>query len=168
MTYNEKKQLWRKTKEGLLAKSYSAQLDACRKRNHPAPNYSLDEFRSWVITQPIFDELYVAWVDSGYEKDLIPSTDRLDNSKSYSFDNLQIVTFKQNRENVYIDRKNGVVKTLDKVVIQLTKAGEKVAEYFSLAEAQRATGIFSQNISLVANGQRKTSGGFIWKFKENN
>ena len=166
MTYNEKKNLWRKTKSGLLAKSYSAQLDACRKRNHPMPTYTLDEFREWVLAQDVFHELFNAWTASGHAKDLIPSTDRLDNSKSYSFDNLQIVTFKQNRENVYRDRKSGVVKTIDKAILQFSKAGEFIAEYFSIAEAARESKLHSQNISLVAKGKRKTSGGFIWKFKE--
>lgn len=166
--YNVWKREHRKTFIGLTGKMYSAQKDACRKRNHPSPDYSLDEFRAWLESQPIFFELYESWLASDCEKDLIPSADRINNDQSYSLDNLQIVTFKQNRENVYADRKAGRVSTIDKPVLQFTKDGEFVAEYFSIAEAARKTNITQQNISAVANQlpKRKSAGGFIWKFKE--
>ncbi len=43
--------------------------------------------------------------------------------------------------------------------------GKFLAEYGSMHEAERQTGIKYQNINLCCKGKRKTSGGFIWKYK---
>lgn len=50
-------------------------------------------------------------------------------------------------------------------VVQLTKLGEFVAEYESIIEAGKQTGIWSTNISSAADPKRtgnKTAGGFRW------
>lgn len=51
-------------------------------------------------------------------------------------------------------------------VAQYTKAGQFVAEYKSLAEANRVTGIDRNKIGLVCMGKRHTSGGFVWKYTD--
>lgn len=58
-------------------------------------------------------------------------------------------------------------KICSKSVLQFTKSGEFVAEYPSVNEAERQTGIHHGNISRCCNGQKGYShvGGFIWKYK---
>ena len=51
-----------------------------------------------------------------------------------------------------------------KNVRQYSRDGVFIAEYYSLADASRATGIGFRAISLCALGKTKTSGGFIWKY----
>lgn len=51
-------------------------------------------------------------------------------------------------------------------VEQYTKDGKFVAEYPSMQEASRQTGICQSCISQVCNGIRKSAGGFIFRFKE--
>ena len=54
------------------------------------------------------------------------------------------------------------------IILQLDKETEKViAEFPSIAEASRATGIASPTICNVCNGKGKTAGGFKWKYKNN-
>lgn len=62
-------------------------------------------------------------------------------------------------------RKNGA-KTTCKGVLQINKKGEIVAEYKSIHDAYRATGI--HHIGAVANGSkiRSTAGGFSWAFSK--
>lgn len=50
-----------------------------------------------------------------------------------------------------------------KPVIQKTKNGEIVMEYKSGRQAERETGISSTHISSCVNGNRRTTGGFIWE-----
>ena len=52
-------------------------------------------------------------------------------------------------------------------VVQYTLDGEFIAEYQSIAEAARKTGIKQSNISHCCIGTYgfKTAGGFIWKYK---
>lgn len=55
----------------------------------------------------------------------------------------------------------------EKPVIQYAEDQTTVlAEYKSLAEADRTTGIKQANISKVVRGLRPYAGGFHWKYKE--
>ena len=58
------------------------------------------------------------------------------------------------------------VGALKKKVIQLTLDGEYVAEFESMNEAERQTGINHRNISMVCSGRRNTAGGYKWILKE--
>ena len=53
-----------------------------------------------------------------------------------------------------------------KAVIQLSKDGELIAEYSSIHEASRQTGCHHQSICECCKGNRKSTGGYIWKYKE--
>jgi len=86
-----------KTKEGLIAYIYSHQRSNSRKRGHPEPNYSLQELRNWMLSQSIYHELYDNWRTSGYENGLSPSCDRKNASKGYTFKNLQLMTWGENK-----------------------------------------------------------------------
>ena len=76
---------------------YSHQRASSKKRGHPEPSYDSHWLREWVLSQPEYDEIYKAWVLSGYDKNYTPSIDRIDDSKGYSFDNVQIMTWSENR-----------------------------------------------------------------------
>lgn len=52
-----------------------------------------------------------------------------------------------------------------KPVVQYTKDETKIEEFTSAREAERCTKVKYQNISKCCLGERKTAGGFIWKFK---
>ena len=53
-----------------------------------------------------------------------------------------------------------------KVVVQLDKANNVLAEYSSITEASKATNVNGGNISSVCNNKLKTAGGFQWKYKQ--
>jgi hypothetical protein len=59
--------------------------------------------------------------------------------------------------------------TWNKSILQFDKQGNFIKEYPSLKEAQKETG--AKNIFEVASGYKnqiyKSSGGFVWKYKEN-
>ena len=57
-------------------------------------------------------------------------------------------------------------KKKNRKVIQLSEDGKIIKEYNSVEEAKKETGI--QHISCVCRGDRRTAGGFIWKYKNNN
>jgi group I intron endonuclease len=52
-----------------------------------------------------------------------------------------------------------------KAVLQLTKRGEFVKMFESVSEASRQTGFNKSCIAKVCRGGRKSSGGYLWKFK---
>ena len=52
-------------------------------------------------------------------------------------------------------------------VLQYSLTGEFIDEYDGMHDADRKTGISYKYISRCCLGQRKKTGGFIWKFKNN-
>lgn len=53
-----------------------------------------------------------------------------------------------------------------KAVLQYTKSGDFVAEYYSEMEAARQNMCKQSGISECCNGKQKTAYGYIWKYKE--
>ena len=51
-------------------------------------------------------------------------------------------------------------------ILQFSKDGELIAEYSSIHEAERNTGCNNSHISSCCKGERKSTGGYIWKYKE--
>lgn len=71
------------------------------KTNHQSYNgkeiMSFDEWTKWNIeVAPIFDALFKAWVESGWDRNRAPSIDRIDSSKGYTIDNVQWLTTHEN------------------------------------------------------------------------
>lgn len=50
-------------------------------------------------------------------------------------------------------------------ILCFDKGGEFVAKYYGALEAERETGVCFQNIFKVCNGERKTAGGFVWRYE---
>ena len=78
--------------------------------------------------------------------------------------NLEWCTAKENSN--FGTRNERVGKALSKPVGQYTRDGELIKIWPSTIEVQRQTGFSCGNISEVANGNRKTAHGFIWKYIE--
>lgn len=57
---------------------------------------SREEFYQWAKSCPEFYKLFEAWKQSGYERKLSPSVDRIDSSKGYEVGNMEWVTHSEN------------------------------------------------------------------------
>lgn len=53
-----------------------------------------------------------------------------------------------------------------RAVIQYDLEGNFIAEYETMTQADKETGVNFSRISAVCRGRRKTSGGYIWRYKE--
>lgn len=155
-----------RTKSGLITHVYATQKRSSKIRGDSPPEYTKEEFLEWLISQKKFHKLYNNWVKSGYEKNLSPSVDRLNDYKGYSFDNIQVLTWQENMAKGHKDAKEGVNNKQNKIVLQFTKDGEFVSQYHSGMEAERQTGINNGYISNVCLGKLKCAGGFLWKHKK--
>lgn len=76
--------------------------------------------------------------------------------------NLEWSTAKEN--NNHGTHNERVAKARSKPVGQYTRYGDLVKVWPSTQEAERQAGFNQGNISEVANGNRKTACGFIWKY----
>lgn len=154
----------RHSRAGLTDLIYSGQVGSSKQRGHTPPNYTKKELDVWLEAQPTFAHLYAAWVDSGFNRWLKPSADRLDETRPYSLDNLRLVTWQENAE-AFKQKKVSAGVGDCKAVNQYLE-GALVGTYHSLHEAARQTGAAPGNILRCCRGEYATSKGFVWRYAD--
>ena len=158
----------RHSKEGVIKNMYDNQVRVSIHRGQNPPSYTKKELIVWVMAQPIFHILYNAWVKSNYNKWLIPSCDRINNDISYTFNNLQVVSWRENFDNGVRDMKAGLIthgNNPQKETVKLTKNNRLVYEYPSVSQAARDNGVWVGAISCCCRGITKEVNGYIYMFK---
>jgi len=60
------------------------------------PLLSRDSFYEWAMSQHQFWLLFDAWEESGYDRKLTPTVDRIDSAKGYELGNMEWVTHSVN------------------------------------------------------------------------
>jgi len=155
-----------RTKWGLIGKIYRSQIRSSKHRGHPLPTYSNKELFDWVFSQRCSHEIFDTWRASGYDMELILSCDRLNDNESYTLSNLRVVTWAENRQKAYSDRKNGISNIVSKAVIGTHRVtGDKVV-FHSQAEASRKTTALQSCISDCCLGIHGYAGDYYWEFNE--
>ena len=152
-----------RTKVGLLKLIYNRQRHHSTHRGHPLPTYTSDELVNTIMDMPLYHTLHNTWVASGYKKDLIPSIDRIEDDKPYTEDNIQLMTWEENRDKHYKDTYEGN-STLCKPITQLTLDGTIVKKFKSISIASRKLELNPGNIVKVLKGNHKTCGGYKFKY----
>lgn len=164
----EKVDLYQKTIAGVVSRIYSHQKETSKKRGHGIPAYTRDELLRFLRNDWLFNLLFDNWANCGYHKMYRPSVDRKEDKLGYSFENIQIMTWAENKAKASRDMRSGKLthgNKPQKKVSQLDKSGKLVKEFVSVSEACRATGIAGSSISSCCNEKLLTAGGFKWKYK---
>lgn len=145
---------FRKTKKGILTNSYSKQ------KTRYNVTYTLSELHSLFLNDKKFDRLFKEWVKSNYNKEFKPTVDRINCKIGYNIDNIQCLSWKDNR---YKQRMETNIFRAKEIIC--LKNGQVVGFYKSVSDAVRKTGIMQGNISSCLTGKRKTCGGYMWQYK---
>lgn len=87
------------------------------------------------------------------------------NKTDNSIDNLEIITQSENIKHAHDSGKYNGTKSQRRPVVQLTLNGDFIAEFASISEAERKTGVDQFGIWGVCNGINKQSKGFKWMDK---
>ena len=156
---------YKRTKRGLLLKIYSSQCTSSRKRGILLPEYSKEDFVEKFINDAVFVDLYDQWKKKEYSRWFTPSFDRGCDYSRYSFENINIMTWKENSEKASRQRRSGYSTPGERniPVRQLDMDNNIINEFVSLNEAGRETKLNTGNIWQVIKGRKKTTGGFKWE-----
>jgi len=166
-----RKNNWNKTIDGVVSSMYNSQINSYKTRKtrtlSMSPLYSKKEFKTWIISNKTFIKLFNDWKHSGYKTKLKPSVDRTNPNIGYEFTNIELMTWEENKNKGYSDKKNGIDKRMLKPVIQYDMNMKMINTFHSVAEANRNTGISTGHISKVCLKRYgfKSAGGFIWEYK---
>lgn len=155
MNKKELDQKYKRSQKGLISKLYWNQVNRTKLRLHDLPAYTKNELKKWVFSHKDFDELYNNWITSDYDKNLTPSIDRIDDTKSYTFDNIRLVTWKVNNAK---GRKSKSIK-----IKAINKNTKDVFYYKSLTECALNINAEITNISKCILGKRKTTKGYYFE-----
>jgi hypothetical protein len=117
---------------------YNNQVLHSKTRGHPAPAYTYEDFSKWIFSQSNYKMLHDTYKNNGYAFADVPSVDRLDPSKGYSFANIELVSFAENLA------RNGKekLKNKGKPVLVIDKfTGKVIGEFCGRNEAATAVGV---------------------------
>lgn len=159
-----KKDSWVKTKVGVIQTIWDSQKSSCKTRSMEQPKYNKDWFFDWCLSQDKFHTLFATWELNSYIKSLKPSVDRLNNLETYTKENIQLLTWGENKKLADKALREGNSTFEYKGVTQYSLEGNKIKEFLSAKVAQRELGIDSRNIQANCKGRRNQAGGFVWKF----
>lgn len=90
-------QRYRKTPKGVLTNIYDHQRRRCKQYGYSLL-YSLEEFQMHFINDQHYLELFGKWEQCGYKYYDKPSVDRINPDLDYSFNNIQMITWEENRK----------------------------------------------------------------------
>ena len=136
--------------------------------------FSKDDFIMWIENEHSieFDKLFSEWIESGFLKNKVPSIDRIDDYKSYIFENMQILTWEENNLKGKLSEKNKnhmrqmTKRIFSKIVAQINIDKKTVINTFpSVREAGRQLCIDASGISKCCRGEIKSYKGFGWKYE---
>lgn len=162
MSNKEDTAKYKRTMKGVLTTLYAGSVQKSKRRGHAAPSYTSEEFLNKYLTDITFLHIYQNWAIEGFHTMLKPSIDRLDNTKPYTWDNIQLVDWKTN---LYNHNKLSNPPNQKRSVIQLDPiTGEEIMTYESIQQANRILGVNKSHVTSVCRGKRKTTGGFKWAY----
>lgn len=102
-TGNSSTSKYEKTKKGFLMRLYrnmKSRIEGVQKAKfHLYAGCSLlpkETFYEWSLASEVFHQLFEEWEQSGYERKLAPSVDRVDSFRGYELDNMEWVTMSEN------------------------------------------------------------------------
>lgn len=158
----ESSRKFHKTPGGVFSRAYGNQKISSEKRGHPDPDYSMLDLRDRFINDPIFVDIFEKWENGGYNKKDKPSFDRIDHTKPYSLDNIQVMRFEDNEKKGAIESKESKFRPID----QLDMNGNLIKSFKSSKEASIETGCDLSDIARCAKGIKKQVKGFLFRYPE--
>lgn len=153
-------------------RKYSEMKSRVKRKNFNEIQFTINEFLQWIMNNDNYKKIYSNYLDNNKDRNLCPSVDRLDDYKTYSIDNIRLVTWRENNDKYNSDRLIGKNTKQSKPVMSICIYTGKKNEYHSAhyASQQTKTDRSSINRSCRTNSKnpinKSRSGSFIWIFQD--
>lgn len=153
-------------------RKYSEMKSRVKRKNFNEIQFTINEFLQWIMNNDNYKKIYSNYAENNKNRKLCPSIDRKDDYKTYSFDNIRLVTWEENKDKYNSDRLVGKNTKQSKPVISICISTGKKNEYHSAHYASQQTKIdrASINRSCRTNSEnpinKSRSGSFIWIFQD--
>lgn len=151
------------SERGVFRVLYKTQKRHQKLRGHGEMPYSKDELINWCRSNG-FDALFDNWTSNGNPKALKPSVDRIDDFKGYSFENIRLGTWQENKDHQASDIRNGTGTSgmRCKALLKMDGDMKTVCEYVSYNSAVRDCGY---SLEYQIKNMKQCRNGFYWKYK---
>jgi predicted XRE-type DNA-binding protein len=128
-------------------KMYYDTVDRTKKRLSYMEKLHTLTWQEFQFFKPAYNKLHKIWVKNNYKRSLTPSADRIDNSRGYHFDNIQIITTGENARKDQLGENHQNAKLTSKQVIEIrAKYKPRIYTQKQLAEEY---GITRQSITDI-------------------
>ena len=144
-------QKWRKTKRGLLTNLYGKM-----KSRHDV-EFDLEYLHLFAECKK-FERLFNEWVASNFSKLKKPTIDRIINKRGYLKNNIQWLTWEENRYKQNMERRNRSLPVAEIVDNKIERV------YKSQRELIKSQQLHQGNLSRVLNNKRGSIKGFTFKY----
>lgn len=154
-------QAYRKTEKGVLTNLYSKMKERNRNKGFGDLTFSLKVLHETYLKDTAYVKLFKNWIDSGCNKNLKPSFDRINPKIGYTLENIKLLTWGENRKKA--DWEKSFIYTTPVVMYDIN--GNFIREFGSTKEANMITGIRQSGITSCCQGRYKHAGGYIFKYR---
>lgn len=152
----------RRSKRWVVTTIYHWEIHSSIRRWYEKPKYTRTELYEWCIAQDLYHELYGIRKSWGYKKNNKPSIDRINDYKSYTLDNIQLMTCEQNIKKEYNNRIIWINNKTNCEVVWVNVETMEEVIFHSAAEATRVLAIDSSSIIKCCHWKRETAWGYKW------
>ena len=146
-----------------VTEAFSSVRSKSKRRGDSMPTFSKEELRIWLYENNL-EIMWSTYVTSGYLQGLKPSIDRIDDYGVYSFNNMQLITWKENNikgVNGQKHHNNTTNHNLKQPVFIWNKKGDFLKECKSAKEVSEYLGCHLMSVSRGVTKERKTTVGYV-------
>ena len=152
---------YKRSPKGILTVLYSKMKERTKQKGLPEIDFTLKELHQRYLNDKHYLDLCEKWMESGFDKYFKPSIDRINPDGGYTKDNIQMVTWGENRRKG--DKENA--ERITTAVVMYTMEGKKIKEFESIKDAVKETGISQGLITMCCQGKRNHTNGYRFKYR---
>lgn len=158
---NEYRRRYRKTPTGYLNNLYHGMNERNKANGFGKLPFTAKEFSDKYSKHYDYLKLFEEYKNKDFKKDYAPSIDRINPKLGYFYENMQFISWKDNKEKSYQERKFTKSAPIDMYEF---KTGKFLMSFGSVSDAAKYTKLQQSNITKNLKGLRNRVGSYTFKY----